>query len=966
VVHPIQFLDYKQHPVLIPAFFDLGSAISLIRRDALAQLRLPEAPTKDVFYQPDNTPLRPTSTVAAYFGIPDETNLALSTLYVVEDLFQPLLLGRRELKLLPVKLLLDGIALFEGASPPQPKPFPPELPTGQGVVFSGGDAYQQKLVTDVLLQYKSSVFEWSGTMGVFRDHVIDLPTSDDIPVGSKPYGVGPHQRQAFQDIIAEYLARDWIEPSTSPYGCPAFLHPKKTPAGQPQKWRLVEDYTLLNKKLQDDPHPVPTVQELIDSLGSKATWFISLDLTSGYHHCPLTVAARKKTAFVTPLGTYQYKVLPFGLKSAPRLFQRTLHTILKDHLYKYCLVYLDDVIIYGPSFNELLDAFRAVMATLSAAGAALGIKKCVFLAKEIAYLGHIISKGTVRPSPDATEAVTNFPLPSTFKELQRFIGLATYIRSHLPGFAQLEQRLRTTVSTIPGAKLMWTPDAQAAFNEVKQAVSKITALTIFDPDAAHSILADASATALGAVLFQHIDRGPPRPVAFASRVLTDAELRYTNSEREALALVWAVTKKFRPYVEGRFFLLGTDHKALLGEMKLKPHTARLARLMLKLAPYNYELSHIPATAMAAPDALSRITVAAVSSKVSEDPTPQQRQIIEDCHHQLGHAAWKKTYQTLRSRTTWPKLRQHVWRTLLACKQCLKFNSPPGQVGGSVQPVLSLRPREKLVVDVVGPLAPDSKNRKYALITVDHFSRFAVVQMLKRPTTAPIIRALQEVFNQLGSFSWVLSDPGPQFTSKAFAAFLRRLHIKQHLGSPGNFHSTGVVERLARTLKSIAAKMEPQDLTAHALLVAVQQYNRTPHAATKETPFAAFFGKPAHLPIDHQLATQPPMPSSIKTVAHNQQQYAAAWSARINSRRPVFKSGDTVMFYPRRSTAMAHAANRHLQQRASGPFTVITRKPFNRLLVSNPSGAFILPISRLRPAPFFQEGGELGATPHRDR
>jgi transposase InsO family protein len=923
----------------------MGSAGSFIRRDVFNQLKLRAVPTRRAFHQPDRSLLRPAGSCPIYFGIPDESKLSLSNFHVVDDFFVPLLLGRKELKLLPFKVQLDGVTIFEGAAHPQPKTFPPELAIGDGIKFEGGDAYQQRLIKDVLVQHKDNIFEWSGTMGVFRDHVIDLPTSDEIPVVAKPFGIGPPKLEALKGILQEYADRDWIEPSTSPYGSPAFLHPKKTPPGQPQKWRLVEDYTLLNKKLQDDPHPVPSVQQLIDALGPQASWFISLDLTSGYHHCPLTVASRKKTAFVTPLGTFQYKVLPFGLKSAPSIFQRTLESILRHHLKKHCLVYLDDIIIYGSTFNELLHNFKLVMETLTSAGAAIGIKKCTFLSREINYLGHVISQGNVKPAPEATQAVLKYPQPETVKELQRFLGLATYVRNHVPHFAELEYTIRTIMPTVATTRLQWTQQATAAFHSLKQAVHDVVTLTIFDPAGHHTVLADASAQALGAVLLQSNARDSMRPVAFASRVLTDAESRYSNSEREALALKWAVTEKFRPYLEGRKFKLGTDHKALLGDIRLQPHTARLKRLLLQLAPYNFDLEHIPAQDMGAPDALSRITVAAL---VQPPDNPKvQIDLINDCHRELGHAHWKKVYNVLRQRTAWPGIRQQVWRTVLGCPQCQVYNAPTGQVGGQYQPITSSRPNEKLVLDIIGPLAPDDAGCKYAFIAVDYFSRFATVQMLRRPTTRAAILAVKQIFHQLGHFDWVLSDPGTQFTSKAFKKFLRQHKVHQYLGSPRNYRATGVVERLARTLKVIAAKMTPQDLTARALTAAVLDYNRTPHSATGTTPISAFFHRATPLQIDARLGTQPPPPPSQAQVQQNQWNYASSWAARLNRNRPAFQPGDRVIYYPKVSTVQAHAANRHLRPRASGPLTVLGYRPRNRLHVTGPFGQRILPASRFR-------------------
>jgi hypothetical protein len=188
--------------------------------------------------------------------------------------------------------------------------------------------------------------------------------------------------------------------------------------------------------------------------------------------------------------------------------------------------------------------------------------------------------------------------------------------------------------------------------------------------------------------------------------------------------------------------------------------------------------------------------------------------------------------------------------------------------------------------------------------------------------------------------------------------LSQLRIQQHLSSPQNFHATGVVERLARTLKTIAAKFGPQDLTATALIRAVQAYNRTPHTALQETPFAAFFGVPAPLPIDCTFPSicQDPLPAD--QVRDNQHRYATFWASRVNRRRPRLVPGSRVMFHPRRPTAHAHSATRHLQQRAHGPFNVVKSLPFNRFLVSNSVGVYVLPSSQLRPISSpFSPGGE---------
>ncbi len=194
---------------------------------------------------------------------------------------------------------------------------------------------------------------------------------------------------------------------------------------------------------------------------------------------------------------------------------------------------------------------------------------------------------------------------------------------------------------------------------------------------------------------------------------------------------------------------------------------------------------------------------------------------------------------------------------------------------------------------------------------------------------------------------------------AYGNFLRTKGVLQYLGSPRNYHATGTVERLARTLKTIASKFTPQDITAHALIKAVAEYNRTPHTATGTSPIAAFFGVAPRLPLDDELNTDPAAAPPQAEVGPHNQRYAASWSRRANRNRPTFKPGDTVLFHPIRFTVQAHDAKRHLLPRAQGPLRIIASLPFNRYRLTDGISTFVLPASRLRYSnlPFSQRGGE---------
>jgi len=370
---------------------------------------------------------------------------------------------------------------------------------------------------------------------------------DTQPLAAKPYRLSPDQQAAADQIIQEYLERGVVEESSSEYAAAAFLAPKPRakPSDPPsKKWRLVEDYRALNDKLHDPQSPVPAVQDLLDQLGPRVQYMGSIDLRQGYHHIPIAPEDRHITAFATPRGQFQYKVLPYGLKTAPRLFQKTMQTILKDLVGQCCLIYLDDVVVYGATFEEYCRNLEAVLRRLTEAGAAIAVTKSVFLAEQLEYLGHIITREGVQPTRRAVKAVLEYPLPKTKQQLQRFMGLATYVRKFVPHFAELEAAVRA-VMPLDKEMISWSEEARQAFEVMRTRIADSSELFRFDPALPVQVHADASATSLGAMLAQVAPSGEVRVLEFASRVLTDVERRYSNTERELLAILWAVTKKFR-------------------------------------------------------------------------------------------------------------------------------------------------------------------------------------------------------------------------------------------------------------------------------------------------------------------------------------------------------------------------------------------------------------------------------------
>ncbi|CAM1296766.1 Uncharacterised protein r2_g608 [Pycnogonum litorale] len=312
---------------------------------------------------------------------------------------------------------------------------------------------------------------------------------------------------------------------------------------------------------------------------------------------------KHKTAFVTPDGQWEYNVMPFGLCNAPSCFQRIMNEVLGELRWKVCLVYMDDVIIYGKTFQEMCDNLDKVLEKLETAGLRIKLEKCHFGVQEIEYLGYLVGKGMIKPSPSNIEVILNYPVPTSVKELHRFIGMASYYRRFIQGFSQLTDPLRKLLRN--KVEWNWKEEQVQAFDILKQKLSSSPVLTTYDPSLSVEIRTDASGHGIGAILTLKDDDGIRGVVSYASRHLSKAELNYSTTEKECLAVVWAVTEKFRPYIEGRHFEVVTDHAALAGEFNFKNPSNRILRFVTRLMGYDFVIHYKKGCQNSDADALSR-------------------------------------------------------------------------------------------------------------------------------------------------------------------------------------------------------------------------------------------------------------------------------------------------------------------------------------------------------------------------
>jgi len=301
------------------------------------------------------------------------------------------------------------------------------------------------------------------------------------------------------------------------------------------------------------------------------------------------------------MGLYQFRVMPFGLHSSGSTFQRLLDAVIGPELEPKAFAYFDDLVLVTKTFEEHLELLRDVFGRLREAGLRLNPKKCHFCKTQLKYLGHIVSDIGIATDPEKVKAIQEFPTPRNVKSLRSFLGLASWYRRFVDKFATVSRPLTKLLKK--DLRWFWNPEQEAAFKELKRLLSSTPVLTCPDFSQQFVLQVDASNEGLGAVLTQ--DRtGREKVIAYASRLLSDQERNYTTTEKECLALVWAV-RKFRPYLEGYRFIAITDHVALRWLMRLQEPSGRLARWIMDLQQYDFTIEYRKGTLNKVADALSR-------------------------------------------------------------------------------------------------------------------------------------------------------------------------------------------------------------------------------------------------------------------------------------------------------------------------------------------------------------------------
>lgn len=453
-----------------------------------------------------------------------------------------------------------------------------------------------------------------------------IPTGDAAPIRERYRPVPPTLYHEVRALLRGMLEGGIIRESSSPWAAGIVLVQKKSGA-----WRFCVDYRKLNQVTKKDAFPLPRIEDSLTSL-TRAAWYSTLDLASGYWQVRVDEEDREKTAFTTPFGLFEWERMPFGLCNAPATFQRLMQRCLNGQLVDSTLVYLDDVIVFSPDFASHLKHLEEVFQAMEKYGLKLRPEKCQLLRRQVKFLGHCVSYQGVAPDPDKVTAVQHFLTPKTVRHVRAFLGFVGYYRRFIKNFSKIAKPLNALLAgtgrprrhTSP--RITWSPECEEAFQQLKAELLQAPILAYADFTQPFLLYTDASNSGLGAVLAQK-QEGVEKVIAYASRSLHPAERNdsnYSSFKLELLAMKWALSEKFKDYLWGAKVTIVTDNNPLV-----HLQTARLGaveqRWVQQLANYDYQIQYRPGREHTNADVLSRYPT--TEAETSAPVTPPEEQLL---------------------------------------------------------------------------------------------------------------------------------------------------------------------------------------------------------------------------------------------------------------------------------------------------------------------------------------------------
>jgi hypothetical protein len=700
-------------------------------------------------------------------------------------------------------------------------------------------------------------------------HVNDLPKDvycriklkdTNKTIATRSYSTPRKYKEAWATLIGQHLDAGRIRPSNSEHASPAFIIPKADIAVLP---RWVNDYRVLNANTITDSHPLPRVDDILSDCAKGKIWS-AIDMTNSFFQTRVHPDDVHLTAVTTPLGLYEWLVMPMGLRNAPAIHQRRITAALREHIGKICHVYLDDIIIWSNNVAEHAKHLDMIMTALRKAKLYCNSKKCKFFQRELDFLGHHISERGIEANSSKIDRILQWPTPKSSTDVRAFLGLVRYISAFLPKLADYTVVL-TPLTTKESRKIFptWNNDHQAAFNGIKSLVTGIDCLTTIDHlnprDNKIFVTCDASDWRTGATLSFGPTWETARPVAFDSMQLKGAEKNYPVHEKELLAIIRAL-KKWRADLLGTSIYIYTDHRTLQNFDTQKDLSRRQLRWQEFMSQYDMSITYIRGEDNTVADALSRLppncfaderqnTVTAILSVTTDTSILKQilsgyeqdefckrvakttmsgwRQsnglwyigdrlliprinelretLFQLAHDNLGHFGADKSYAALRDAYYWPNMRRDLESAYIpSCEDCLRNKSRTVKPPGPLHPLpVPLGRGDSVAIDFVGPLPPD-EGYDCIITMTDRIG--ADVRIIPATTNLTAENLAVLFFNnwycENGLPLDIVCDRDKLFVSKFWKRLIKLTGVKLKMSSAYHPETDGASERSNKTLNQM--------------------------------------------------------------------------------------------------------------------------------------------------------------------